>query len=319
MFSIMDVAQIEAFLAIARLGSFTKAAAKLNRSQPAVSRRIALLEEEVGAPLFERIRKRVQLTDAGRALRPHAAAVLAAATSGIAALHEQLGQGAGTVSLGIVGTLVDRAIARALAQFSAEGPPSRLRITTTSSEAVSELVREGEVTLGVRYFADTSAELACTQLGTEDMVVVSAPGRQRPRDKHLARSACWIAFSKTKLMREDFGRLLARRLDQAGIEAPKLMVVDSLSAQKRMVEAGFGLGFLPYSSVARELDEGTLMIVDMPAVAMAIPITLVQRRGGYLSPAARMLIEVLRDAIAQGKPRHIGGDMIVTKASVQPL
>ncbi|MET0343364.1 MAG: LysR family transcriptional regulator [Polyangiales bacterium] len=287
----MDITQVEAFLAIAKLGSFSKAAARLHRSQPAISRRIALLEGEVGAPLFERIRKHVQLTDAGRALRPHAEAVLAAARSGEEAVHAQLGRGAGTVTLGVVGTLVDAPLAKALARFAGTQGGQRLRVATYSSETLTELVREGVVTMALRYFSDRSTDLTCSEVGVESMVVVASGARPVPDD--LAR-ACWVGFTTSRLTRDVFGHLLRRRLDAAGIDDPPMMIVDSLSAQKRLIEAGFGLGLLPHTSVQDELAAGSLQHVDAPAIATEIPVTLVHRRGGYLSPAACALSDVLR-------------------------
>src|ERR1051325_489656 len=82
----MELDHVEAFLAIVRRGGFTRASASLHLPQPAISRRIGLLERELGAPLFERVRSGVMLTDAGRAFLPHAEALLASLRDGIAAV-----------------------------------------------------------------------------------------------------------------------------------------------------------------------------------------------------------------------------------------
>ena len=73
----MDIDGVRTFLAIAELGGFTRAAQRLHGSQPAISRRLGILEHELGAPLFERFRGRASLTEAGRAFLPHAEAALA--------------------------------------------------------------------------------------------------------------------------------------------------------------------------------------------------------------------------------------------------
>ena len=78
----MDIDGLKTFVAIAELGGFTRAGARLHRSQPAISRRLGLLEQELGAPLFDRLRGRARLTEAGRAFRPHAEAALAALKDG---------------------------------------------------------------------------------------------------------------------------------------------------------------------------------------------------------------------------------------------
>src|SRR5438874_8374751 len=101
----MEVDQVEAFVAIVRRGGFTRAAATLHLSQPAISRRLLLLERELGAPVFERIRSGVVLTDAGRAFLPHAEALLASMRDGIEAVRALHGADRGAVTLAVVGTL----------------------------------------------------------------------------------------------------------------------------------------------------------------------------------------------------------------------
>src|SRR5689334_17327594 len=101
----MDVGGIETFLAIAQLGGFTRAASRLNRSQPAISRRLGLLEQEIGAPVLPRVRGGVTLTPVGRAFLPHAGAAMAAVRGGREAVKAAIRGEAASVSLALVGTL----------------------------------------------------------------------------------------------------------------------------------------------------------------------------------------------------------------------
>src|ERR1041384_2553542 len=101
----MELDHVEAFVAIVRRGGFSRAATTLHLSQPAISRRVRLLEHELGAPLFERVRTGVVLTDAGRAFLPHAEALLASMRDGIDAVGALRGTHRGAVMLAIVGTL----------------------------------------------------------------------------------------------------------------------------------------------------------------------------------------------------------------------
>src|SRR6516225_6778643 len=103
----MNIDEIQTFLTIAELGGFTRAGRRLHRSQPAISRRLLLLEQELGTPLIERIRGRTQLTEAGRAFLPHAEAVLAAVRDGREAVRGLNAGLSGAVSLALVGTLAD--------------------------------------------------------------------------------------------------------------------------------------------------------------------------------------------------------------------
>src|ERR1044071_9728325 len=98
----MELDHVEAFVAIVRRGGFPRAAGVLHLSQPAISRRVRLLEHELGAPLFERVRTGVVLTDAGRAFLPHAEALLASMRDGIRAVGalRRTHRGAGVLRLG---------------------------------------------------------------------------------------------------------------------------------------------------------------------------------------------------------------------------
>src|SRR5689334_7311620 len=98
---VVQLDQVEAFVAIVRHGGFTRAASTLHLSQPAISRRIQLLEHELGAPLFERIHAGVLPTEAGRAFLPHAEALLASMHDGIEAVGALRGSDRGAVTLAL--------------------------------------------------------------------------------------------------------------------------------------------------------------------------------------------------------------------------
>src|SRR5881628_1072563 len=90
----MEIDQVETFVAIIRRGGFTRAASSLHLSQPAVSRRLDLLERELGRPLFDRTRGGARLTEAGQAFLPHAEALLASMRDGVEAVQalDQIGR-----------------------------------------------------------------------------------------------------------------------------------------------------------------------------------------------------------------------------------
>src|SRR5262245_21107472 len=146
----MDIQQVEAFVAVIRHGGFTPASAALHLSQPAISRRIQLLETELGAVLFHRLPGGARLTEAGDAFRPYAETVLAAARDGAAAVAELRGV-VGTVSLALVGTLAATSLTARLRRFRESHPAVDLRLRTALSDEVSALVRAGDATLGLRY------------------------------------------------------------------------------------------------------------------------------------------------------------------------
>ena len=294
----MDIDGIRTFLSIAQLGGFTRAAGQLHRSQPAISRRVGLIEQELGSPLLERVRGGIRLTEAGRAFLPYAEAVLAAIEDGKDAVRASTRDGGGDVSLALVGTLADTHVVDVLRKFARRWTSSQLDLRTASSQEVSDLVRRGEVTLGLRYFADERQELVSQAVGEEIMLVVCAPAHRlagKRAQKSSLQGERWIGFPAVR-GRESFGHILARRLIAADLDEAKVTIIDSLTAQKRLVEAGFGIALVPESSVRDELKLGTLREIDAPAVRTTVPIVLIHRRKGHLNPAARAFIAAAEGA-----------------------
>ncbi len=294
----MNIDEVQAFVTIAELGGFTRAADRLHRSQPAISRRISLLEQELQAPLLERVRGGVTLTAAGRAFLPYAEAMLAAIEDGREAIRTLLQEGRGSLSLALVGTLADTRIVEALRDFARRADGVKLELRTASSRQISDLVRRGEVTLGLRYFPDNHADLASETVGAEALrVVASADHRfagRRLSDARVLSGEAWVGFPMAHAEPESHGHLLQRQLTAAGLTDAPITPIDSLTAQKRLVEAGFGLALMTESSIGEELRLGSLALIDAPALSARLPIALVHRKRGFLSPAAQSLRQLVK-------------------------
>jgi len=140
----VEIDQVEAFVTIIRRGGFTRAATALHLSQPAVSRRLELLEREVGQPLFDRTRGGARLTEAGRTFLPHAEALLASMRDGVAAVQALNRADRGTVTLALVGTLASTTLTARLQRFRRAHPHVRLALRTALSREVTALVRRGD-------------------------------------------------------------------------------------------------------------------------------------------------------------------------------
>ena len=305
----MNIDEIQTFLAIAELGGFTRAGRRLHRSQPAISRRLGMLEHELGAPLFERLRGRARLTDAGRVFLPHAEAALASLRDGRDAVRGLQAGVEGTISLALVGTLADTHIVDVLRRFRVQSKKVRLELRTASSREVTDLVRRGEATLGLRYFSSDRPELVSLDAGSEAMLVIAAPGHalagRRVREARLLAGERWVGFPPTPGERGS-GQVLARQLLRAGLDGADVTLIDSLTAQKRLAQAGFGLALVPESSVRDELRRGALVALDIPLMRTTIPIVALHRRSGYLSAAAKILLRLLTRGTRQPKaPRSV--------------
>ncbi len=302
----VELDHVEAFVAIVRRGGFTRAAGSLHLSQPAISRRIHLLEHELGAPVFDRVRGGVVLTDAGRAFLPHAEAILASARDGVAAVGAVSGGERGTVMLALVGTLASTSLTGRLKRFRDAHPGVDLRLRTALSREVSALVRRGEATVGLRYGADADPDLVSIRVHDEPMVAVAHAGhplaRLRRVDGRALAHERWVTFPARAHTEppEPYSSALAQALAGWRLQA-EIVPVDSLTAQKRMVEAGFGLALLPESSVHEELRAGTLRALRIPSLRVSLRVERIHRRRAYLSGAARALLDVLGDWTPAGR------------------
>ena len=178
----MDSDALLTFLTVHRRGGISSAAKALHRSQPAISRRIALLEQELGVPLFERIAGRTMLSDAGRVMVPYAERAVAAAQDAENAVRALARPNSGPIALAVVGTLAGGRLSAILKRFAAEHPEVELSLRTATSAEVSDLIRRGEATIGLRYDRDRSRDLDCELLFAERLQVVCArrPSARRP-------------------------------------------------------------------------------------------------------------------------------------------
>lgn len=301
----MDFGIIEAFVAVVECGGFTRAAEALHLSQPALSRRIGLLEHELRQPVVERGRRGVRLTDAGRTFLPHAQAALACLRDGAAAVRAVEQGDAGSLTLAIVGTLASTGLTAQLGRFHAAHPRVRVLLRTGSSAEVSGLVRRGEAVIGLRYHADPAADIVSRDLYREALVVVAAPEHRLAGTRRIApaqlRQESWVAFPPRRgSVADPFGQALARRLAATGLDGADVVAIDSLTAQKRLVEAGFGLALVPESSVREELKTRTLRTLDVPGLQATVDVALIHRKGAFLSPLARRLIDALHTDLRDG-------------------
>ena len=294
----MELGEIEAFVTISRVGGFTRAAELLHLSQPAISRRIDLLERELKAPLFERLPGGIRLTEAGQALLPHAQQMLAAVEDGWAAVRALEEEEVGTSTLALVDTLASTHLNTHLRAFHETYPQVRLRLHTARSDEVSTLVQQGDAHLGLRYFADPRPEIRSLPVLDEPLLVICAAHtrffNEEPTEPSALLGVPWVTYPlHAGSSGEPFARLLEQRLLLHGLESAERVVIDSLTAQKRLIEADFGIGLLPASSIEEERQLGTVRVLPVAALQTSVPVLAIHRQHAYLTRAARLLLALL--------------------------
>lgn len=297
------------FLAVHHEGTISDAAARLHLSQPAVSRRLQALERQLGVDVFDRVLGRLRLTDAGRALLPHAERSRAAEIDAVRAATDRRDPLAGTVSIGVVGSLVELYITDAFRAATRRHPATEIEVTTATSAQIRDLVRRGDVELGVSYAQPIDDDLDVEVIALERLLVVCATdhllaGGRLP-DVELDHHR-WLVFPERASHPETSGTIALRTLERHHVAPNRLRPIDSLSAQRSLAIAGYGLALLPASMVTADIRTGRLATVDVPALDIEAPITLIRRVGAHSGAAAQMMIELLGGRAARrARPTEI--------------
>ena len=290
----MEIGQLEAFLEVARQGSFTAAAQSLFLTQPSMSVRIHALEQDLGETLFHRMGRGVRLTDAGKGFLPYVERALDALRHGRESLEASQNASAGRLSIGsarVIGTYV---LPNVVEAFHQRYPGIDVSIRTGRSSAVLDMVRADEVQVGFTRSL-MHPEIESIHLYDEEIVPVVHP------DHPLASRGEVDIYdmSQEPLILYDqestYFALIDRECREAGITPNIKMNLDSIEATKQMIERGLGVSFLPMSSIKRELEMGTLTQVTLlGGHEIKLPTSVIVRRSKSYSSVIIALLEVLQ-------------------------
>jgi DNA-binding transcriptional LysR family regulator len=261
----MTLEQLRIFVAVAQREHVTKAAADLNLTQSAVSAAITALEERHATQLFDRIGRRIQLTQAGRLFLVEARAVLARAAAAEMALADLTGLKRGTLALAASQTAGSYWLPPLMARFRTAYPGVALRLAIGNTETTAAMVREGTADLGIVEGGIADDNLLATVVAEDELVVVARAGTPAARRKALRRedirSLRWVFREPGSGTRSIFETALAR----AGIAASELHIaleLPSNEAVRSAVEAGAGAAALSRLVVEDAITAGALIALN---------------------------------------------------------
>lgn len=298
----MDLLLIRSLLAVADNGSITAAADRIGVSQPALSRRIQLLEQHLGAELLARGRKGAVLTAIGRLVEAEARALLSRYEQMRETVRAHQGLEGGTVRIGGGATAVSFLLPRAIAEFQRAYPAVRFQLKEAGSSEVAQDVVSGRLELGLVTLPINDRELQVTRLLTDRIVLVA------PRDHPLAvRSRieakeldglAFVGFEADTAVRQ----IIDTTLRGAGVEMNIVMELRSIPAILRMVATTGNLAFVSRLGVD-SADE----VREIPVRGLRIErdLAVIAKRGNVLSPAAGAFAQRLRSA--QPVEHQLGG------------
>jgi DNA-binding transcriptional LysR family regulator len=288
----MEWNEVRTFLAVADTRSFSRAAEVLHLSQPAVSKRIQALEASLGVALFDRIGKRVHLTDAGRLFAPRAAALLHAVRDTETLLRNLHARVDGKLRLATSHHIGLHRLAPVLRTFSQAYPEVELDIRFMDSEEAHALVAEGDVELAV-VTLDPAGEshLQAHRLWPDplEFVVSEDHALAAARRITIATLSEWPAILPD--LSTYTGRIVLDHFGRAGVDIRIAMATNYLETIGMLVGIGLGWSVLP-----RTLVRPPIVRADVDCKLLARDLGYVINPARTLSNAARTFIDVLQDS-----------------------
>jgi DNA-binding transcriptional LysR family regulator len=288
--------QLEVFLAVARSESVSRAAAELAMSQSAVSSALADLESQFDIRLFDRIGKRLQLSDLGRALRPRAESLDAQARGLEHALanHSEVG----LVRVGATLTIGNYVAVPLMARFMREQSGARVSLAIANTEEIARRVLNFEIDVGLIEGELQHPELEVSRWCDDELVVFCAPEHAYAKRRSLGddelRDAVWIVREPGSGTRQAFDHALRGLMPELTIA----LELEHTEAIKSAVAANLGLGCLSRIAIADELRHGTLRACKVPGRNFQRYFFFVLHRQKFVSAGIRRWLELCRSSVA---------------------
>lgn len=288
-----DLADLQAFSAVARLSSFRAAAQSLHLSQPALSRRIDKLEDALGVKLLERTTRSVRLSNVGREFARKTQSLLDELDATILGMEDLAVQRSGIVTVACVPSATRYFLPHVLQRFHAQFPRIRVRIHDAHANEVLAAVAQGEADFGLNFLGQQEAGMQFKPLLQERFVLACRA------DHPLAakRSVKWAELKGHAYMSvgtSSGNRLLIERaLTQAADRPQPIFESRHVQTVLGLVEAGLGVAAVP--QLAMPANNLQLRSVPLTAPAVHRELGLITQRGRSLSPAAHELYGFIAD------------------------
>ncbi len=297
----MDLHQLRVFQAAVKAGGFTRASELLHLSQSTVSQHIKLLEEELGCPLFLRVGKRVQVTEAGRVLLQYAETIFRDLKNAEMAVREMNALKRGTVRLGVGPTTLTYRLPHVLGDYSRRFPDIELIVLAGTTEFLLEALRSQHLDLAVVMRTAPQPGMAVTPLGREEMIIVINRDHPLARQKTVEpadlASLRFILYEKSTAMQN----VIDRFFESLGVTPRIAMEVENNEAIKSLVRVGLGASIMPLCAVAQEPADGALRVLRVRGKPLTRELQLVSAASEILPNAIRELAILLVTALGGRK------------------
>lgn len=271
--------RLKVFRAVAEQLNFHKAAEQLFLTQPAVTLQIKALESDLGVRLFDRASGRVSLTRQGSILLEYANKLAAMVSEAERRLSCKDSKVSGELSLGVSTTIAQYVLARLLRAFIADYPNIDLTLHSGNTRQIVQLLLDGKVSVGLIEGPARDRGVRSEPFMEDELVPITAV------DAPMDNLSCTEFLQSTLLIREQGSgsrQVVETALKKAGLRLKafkKVMTLDSTEAIKSAVEVGHGMGFVSRWAISKELQLGTLKVVEVKGLKVTRHFSLITRAG----------------------------------------
>lgn len=297
----MDFDQLRTFIEVARLGSFSRAAEKVLRSQPAVSSQIRQLEQDYGQKLFDRSAKSVRLTPAGEVVLDYAKQMLSLHSQSLSAASDHTGVATGTLSIGANEGTFLYVLPNVLTKYHRKFPKVRISVYRSFTHKVSEKVEQGAIDLGIVTMPVKSPSLEVVPVFRDRILLMVGPAsplfkRKSVTAEELAQQP--IILPKTGSIR----KLMEKHLRPFRENLNITMELTSVVMIKRFVRDGFGVSLVCAAFARENVRRGDVRLLKIDGLDLWRELALVYRKDRSLPMMASSFVELARKELALGAP-----------------
>lgn len=293
----LNLNQLRIFQAVAEARSFTRAAELVHLTQPGISKHIKQMEEHYGAPLFDRLGKKVALTEAGEILSEATREIMASLTAAEQRIGELKGLHGGKLVLGASFPLGIYVLPGILAAFRKQYPAVEVTVDISLSERIVAKILANKLDLGLITPGADDPRLFARQFMTDELIAI-APRNHRWASKKRIRPQELLGETFIVSARGAGTRaVVEERLKEKGIVLSNVVDFGNVEGVKRAVEAGLGVSIQARSVVEREISAGSLTGIALTGMDAKLARFYIRRKDKHLSNAAQAFLALLQ---AQG-------------------
>ncbi|HWR15986.1 MAG TPA: LysR family transcriptional regulator [Terriglobales bacterium] len=286
----MDLFQLETFLTVAREGSFSRAAKKLYRTQPAVSQTVRKLEDEIGESLFDRSSREGILTDTGRVLLEYAEKLLNMRTEAIGALQELREMTKGKLSIA-ANELTCLYLLPVLNDFRRLHPMVKVIIERSLASRIPDELLNHSVEMGVLTFRPDDS-LRSILVYRDELAFVVPPNHPLARSKEVSIRQLGAEYFVAHHVASPYRAKVLETFHKRKVPLHMDVEMPTIEALKKFVAMGNGVALIPAITIENELERGELVRVPCRDLVFERKVRLVYRKNATLSHAARAFMDI---------------------------